>query len=635
MEEFPNIRALLTIAQPGMEGGDAFAEVVSGKINPSGRLTDTWAYRYSDYPNAANFSHNNDNTDFEEYNEGIYVGYRYFDSYEIPVRYDFGYGLSYTTFHTGEVEVSVAESGGEIEIGVEAVVENTGSRAGREVVQAYVSLPEGRLEKEHRRLADFIKTDELKPGEKQNVLMEFPLKRMASYDPERAAWVIEPGLYGIFVTSGPDGVSGSVLSGAVRAEREIILENDKNICTLQYEIKEFRRDPEKIHRQYVELCTALESHALPVAVLPEEIPEKNVVYRTNAEYAVRESLDVAASLTTDQLLRLVCGDMGEEGKGNEALGSAGNLVPGAAAQTYTGLTDRNIAPAVLADGPAGLRLMNHYIVRDNQIVPLPFEYSLEGGFFCPDVDRTEGEKYFQYCTAIPTGTALAQTWNTDLVTEAGELVGREMEEFGVTFWLAPGMCIHRNPLCGRNFEYYSEDPVVSGEMAAAMTAGVQKNPGVGTTIKHYVCNNQEDNRMGSDSRISERALREIYLRNFEIAIRRVQPMAVMTSYNYVNGIHAANCRDLVTDVLRSEWGFDGVVMTDWTTTEIGDETCTASGCMRAGNDMIMPGAMNDIENMRAELISGELDLKDVRACASRILKALDVSNAYEDAEPYA
>lgn len=634
MEEFSNIRALLTIAQPGMEGGTAFAEVISGRVNPSGHLTDTWAVHYADYPNAENYSHNNGCTDFDTYNEGIYVGYRYFDSYEIPVRYDFGYGLSYTTFHTEAGSVTCSEKGQETMVTVDATVTNTGDREGQEVVQVYVSLPEGKLEKEYRRLADFAKTRVLKPGERQKLRMTFPLKCLASYDPERAAWVLEKGRYGVFVTDGPEGISGAKLSCGLEAKEEIVLEQDRNICPTTEKIEEFHRDPAQIHRQSEKVSEKIDREGLVLYYLPENIRTRTVVYRENAAYTDPEAMKIAASLTTDQLLHLVCGDFNETQEGGQALGSAGMLVPGSAAQTYSGLRDRNIAPVVLADGPAGLRLMNHYFVRDGKIVPLPFEYSLERGFFSPDVDKTEGEKYYQYCTAIPTGTALAQTWNTELVSEAGEQIGKEMEEFGVTLWLAPGMCIHRNPLCGRNFEYYSEDPVVSGKMAAAVTAGVQRNPGVGTTVKHYICNNQEDNRMGSDSRLSERALREIYLRNFEIAIKSEQPMALMTSYNMVNGVHAANNRDLVTDVLRSEWGFEGVVMTDWTTTEVGDPACTASGCMRAGNDLVMPGAKSDAENMRAELKSGALDRNDVLACASRVLTMLDQSNAYEGAKPY-
>ena len=213
------------------------------------------------------------------------------------------------------------------------------------------------------------------------------------------------------------------------------------------------------------------------------------------------------------------------------------------------------------------------------------------------------------------------------------MIGGEMEEFHVTLWLAPGMNIHRNPLCGRNFEYYSKDPFLSGKMAAAMTKGVQKVPGCGTTIKHYACNNQEDNRMGSNSILSERTLREIYLKGFEIAIKESQPMSIMTSYNLINGVHAANCNDTCTKAARCEWGFKGMIMTDWTTTEHGSD-CTASGCMRAGNDLVMPGAASDRENIKKELDEGTLSLDDLKACISRTVDIIWQSNQYEGAVPY-
>lgn len=208
------------------------------------------------------------------------------------------------------------------------------------------------------------------------------------------------------------------------------------------------------------------------------------------------------------------------------------------------------------------------------------------------------------------------------------MIGTEMEEFGVTLWLAPGMNIHRNPLCGRNFEYYSEDPLLSGKMAAAMTDGVQSIAGCGTTIKHFACNNQEDNRMGSDSILSERALREIYLKGFEIAVKESQPLSIMTSYNLINGVHAANNYDICTKVARDEWGFAGVIMTDWTTTEH-DDSCTASGCMRAGNDLIMPGCFGDHKNLYRELEEGTLDIEDMKACICRLVDVIWRSNQYE------
>ena len=251
--------------------------------------------------------------------------------------------------------------------------------------------------------------------------------------------------------------------------------------------------------------------------------------------------------------------------------------------------------------------------------------------------------YYQYCTAIPIATLLAQTWDMGLIEEAGDIVGEEMEEFGITLWLAPGMNIQRNPLCGRNFEYYSEDPLVTGMCAAASTKGVQKHQGMGTTIKHFACNNQEDNRMHTNAHVSERALREIYLKGFEIAVKTSQPLSIMTSYNLLNGIHTANNYDLITAIARDEWGFEGVVMTDWGTTgSIGMEPgrqfkyghANAAGCVWAGNDLNMPGSKEDVEEIMGSVGAKEgeavypLTRADLQACAKRVLSVVMKSVVY-------
>ena len=320
----------------------------------------------------------------------------------------------------------------------------------------------------------------------------------------------------------------------------------------------------------------------------------------------------------------------------EKSGNPGLFVPGAAAETV-GILARepwNVASIVLADGPAGLRLKRNYQIKDGKALSGTFIGNIENGFFAEESEKV-GEDRYQYCTAITVGTLLAQSWNLPMVEEIGEMIGKEMLEFEVTLWLAPGMNIHRSPLCGRNFEYYSEDPLLSGVMAAAMTRGVQSVPGCGTTIKHFACNNQEDNRMGSDSVLTERALREIYLKGFEIAVKTAQPMSIMTSYNMINGVHAANSYDLCTMAARQEWGFAGVIMTDWTTTNNSTAgVCTASGCMRAGNDLVMPGAEEDHADVRRALEEGTLTLERLRRCAGNTIRVSLLSNQYEDAVGY-
>ena len=623
MDEFENIKALLVIVQPGMEGGNAFADVISGKVNPSGKLVDSWAYKYEDYSNAATFSHNNGNVEKEFYEEGIYVGYRYFDTFKVPVRYGFGFGLSYTAFSMGNYKVEKAEKENGIKVSV--CVKNTGDVAGKEVVQAYVSLPGGKLEKEAHRLAAYAKTELLQPGQEQTVTLEIPAERLTSYDEENAAYILEKGFYGICIGN---SLESAELIGGVQLDETAVVEKVKNLFAEQDELKELEQETGKTsQREAAQKSMAAEKQLPVLEMKAADFETKEVVYKKNSELADPEAMEFVNTLSVEELINLAAGDPGKAQGGN--LGAAGISVPGSAGETHRCAIEKGLASIVLADGPAGLRLMKYYHVNEGKIVSMPFEFSLEGGIFYDGATDLPGERYYQYCTAIPVGTMLAQTWNTGLIEKVGAMIGKEMERFNVTLWLAPGMNIHRNPLCGRNFEYYSEDPYIAGTIAAAMTNGVQSNYGCGTTIKHFACNNQEDNRMGSDSILSERTIRELYLKGFEIAVKEFQPLSIMTSYNLINGVHAANNYDLCTDVARNEWGFQGAIMTDWTTTEK-DETCTASGCMRAGNDLVMPGCFGDHDNMKKELEAGTLKIEDLKACIARLVSVIWKSNQYEE-----
>ena len=293
----------------------------------------------------------------------------------------------------------------------------------------------------------------------------------------------------------------------------------------------------------------------------------------------------------DSLVPLLYGNITA---GASTLGSAGIRVPGSAGETSEALeASRQIPSLIMADGPAGLRLRQW-------------------------PRHESADTYYQFCTAFPVGTALAQSWDPDLLAQVGRAVSREMDEFHVDLWLAPGMNIQRNPLCGRNFEYYSEDPLLTGTLAAAITAGVQESGRHGVTLKHFACNNQEDNRMAVDARVSERALREIYLRGFEIAVKAAAPAAVMSAYNCINGVHAANSRDLCTVVLRQEWGFAGLVMSDWNTT-VPQDGSTPWRCAWAGNDVIMPGNPHDDADIRAALADGRLPETAARQSAARLI----------------
>ena len=676
MDRYPNIEALLQISQGGMEAGNAFADVISGKVTPSGKLTDTWAYHYEDYPSSKTFSHNDGNVEKAYYTDGIFVGYRYFDTFGVPVRYGFGEGLSYTQFKIdctgvgydqgtasqGALGQGAASQGavgqGEAAVTISFTVANTGEHfAGKEVIQVYVTspfggetreasapflsggetgeasapFPSGGLPREFRSLVGFTKTRTLAPGEEETVSIRIPLKLLAAYDPGRPGWLLTKGEY---VFWAGNSLRDSTPAAIVTLDEEVLLEKTQNICPLREELEEIHpgAGATDAARRRVSEASGQSSGAvlrsdLPVcAIHSDEIPLRTVSYQPGSAFTHPEAAHFTAGLTTDQLIALASGDPAKAQGGD--LGSAGISVPGSAGETSRCAQDQGLASIVLADGPAGLRLTQSYNVHEGRIVSRPFECNLEGGIFDRRTTPDPGETYYQYCTAIPVGTALAQTWNTQLLREIGEVIAGEMETFGVTLWLAPGMNIHRDPLCGRNFEYYSEDPVLSGYMAAAITDGVQSVPGCGTTIKHLACNNQEDNRMHCDSIVSERALREIYLRGFEIAVRTSQPLAIMSSYNLINGIHAANHADLCTKAARCEWGFEGLIMTDWTTTQHGDD-CTASGCIRAGNDLIMPGAFSDAENLRSELAAGTLKEEDLRSCISRIIHVILNSNQYE------
>ena len=602
LREADNIRAVLNISQPGQEGGTAVADILFGKAVPEGKLTATWAERYEDYPCADSFSYLNGNLEKEEYREGIYVGYRYFDSFGVKPLFPFGHGLSYTSFEMKFHEIKAKENA----LGAEVTVTNTGkSYAGREVVQVYVSLPRTGTEKEYRRLAGFRKTDSLKPGESQNVVVEIRQKQLAVFSEERQAWIVEKGMYGIWI----GGSSAEArLCAFVKVPEEVILEETHRICPRE--------------EMFAELC--MNGSEKDIRRTPAEKEGQLSVYEFIPRREKQKNYKAPAErrYPVEALIPLLYGNITS---GASTLGSAGIRVPGSAGESTEALEEKyGIRSLIMADGPAGIRLRQSYQVdrASDTVYGTGVLGSLENGFLEPMELHENADTYFQYCTAFPVGTALAQTWDAELLREFGCAVAEEMEEYHVDLWLAPGMNIQRNPLCGRNFEYFSEDPLLTGVLAAAVTQGVQSRPGCGVTIKHFACNNQEDNRMGIDACISERALREIYLRGFEIAVKESAPAAVMSSYNLLNGVHAANSRDLCTVLAREEWGFQGVIMSDWNTTVPADGSIPWK-CAAAGNDIIMPGNIRDDENIRQAYMRGELTEETIRECAGRIIALVD------------
>lgn len=635
IDQYDSIKALIVMSQAGMEGGNALADIISGAVVPSGKLTSTWAYKYEDYPCANTFSYKNGNLNQEYYNEGIFVGYRYFDAFGIRPRYCFGYGLSYTTFNVSMVRTNIEkDSQGELRIAVTVNVQNTGTEfSGREVVQIYMSCPQGRLVKEYKRLSGYAKTRSLAPGESQQLTISFPAYQLASYDTELPGWILEKGSYGVWIGS---SAGNCRLSSAIELDNDAIMVRTEHICSPQSSIEEMEPDYTILNNRDDIIEEKMITGEIPVIQMSsEDIVMKTIQYHEKPEHKQDDAGRITEQLTLEQCIKLVVGDPGKSH--NSMIGSAGLSVPGSAGETSTAASDHGIGTIVMSDGPAGIRLQQHYDVVDGKIVKKTFIAGIENGLF--DLDsRKEGDRYYQYCTAFPVGTLLAQTWDRELLERVGHGVAVEMEIFDTTLWLAPGMNIHRNPLCGRNFEYFSEDPLLSGSTGGAITLGVQSCHGTGTTIKHFACNNEEDNRVGCDSILSERTLREIYLKGFEIAVKDSQPMSIMTSYNLINGIHSANNYDICMKVARDEWGFAGMIMTDWCTTQpIAPELApcsTAEGCMMAFNNLIMPGFQYDMDHIRAAVEEGSIEEADVRLCAEGIVRTVLQSGQYDNAVAY-
>jgi len=605
VQEIPGINAILYLCQPGTEGGNAFADIVSGKVTPSGKLSDTWAKQYSDIPFAMEYSYLNGELKEESYKEGIYVGYRYFDSFGVEPAYPFGFGLSYTDFVIHSAGVTAEGS----RITVKASVCNSGDTySGKEVVQLYLSAPSGKLHKEYQSLAAFEKTTELKPGQRQQLELSFDLCSMASYREMDAVYVLEPGNY---ILRLGNSSRNTMVVGVLILDREVIVSRHRNICPVQTPFEELEADP------------------TPQDAIPEGIPhilvDADSIETTEYTYdqpgecrdeRVQAFLD---TLSLEEMVEIVVG-VGMFGADNRF-----NL-PGSVGNTTSKLWDRGLANVALCDGPAGLRIQKRSTVEKNGKTK-PVEMAMSIMEYVPGFvkrfmvgDPEKRPVLYQYTTAFPVANALAQTWNARLMWEVGNAIYREMKEYGCTYWLAPAMNIHRNPLCGRNFEYFSEDPRLSGAIAAAITKGVQQEEGFYVTVKHFACNNQEDNRNFVSSNLHERALREIYLKGFELCIREAGARGVMTSYNKVNGVYAPNSYDLCTAVLRNEWGFDGVVMTDWYSTNKGQASTAL--CMSAGNDLIMPGGANFRKHIMKGVKSGTIDEKDVRRCCSNVLRSI-------------
>lgn len=543
INNFSKIKAVILSYLPGMESGTAIADVLCGDVNPSGKLVDTIAYKYEDYPTADCFNYNPKET---EYKEGIYVGYRYFETFaKEKVMYPFGFGLSYTEFEYSNC--SYIRNEDIITLNVD--VKNIGDVPGREVVQAYISAPKGKLEKPAIELKGFYKTKELAPNETEKVEISFKIENLASFDAcgvtgYKAAWVVEKGEYKLFVGK---SVRDLYLCGTISF--------DENLNVKQLKLRFDGSKYEFENRKSVNITTVKDKLSL------YDVTENKISLE-----------EFVSNLTVDELVHLSQGQppafpLGTAGVGN--------------------IKKYDIPNPQTADGPAGIRRSVN-------------------------------------CTCFPCGTLIACSWDPKLQYAMGKAIGYEGYNTGVDILLAPSMNIHRNPLGGRNFEYLSEDPLVAGKTASAIIKGVQSE-GLCATIKHFAVNNCEYNRKTNNSIVSERALREVYLKGFEIAIKESNPAFVMSSYNLLNGLHTSAHAQLLRGVLRDEWGYEGAVMTDWRNgVSLVDEII-------AGNNVKMPfGYPDEEQKVLTAYNNGEIGLEILRQNAICVLKAVMKTRSFKN-----
>lgn len=575
------IQSVLMAWQGGMEGGLATAELLAGEGNPSGKLSDTFARELNDYPSTYNF---HESEKYVEYTDDIYVGYRYFET--IPgakekVNYPFGFGLSYTQFTLGESQISI--EGDQIRCMVS--VTNTGAMAGKEVVQAYYGAPQGRLGKAARVLCAFAKTRLLQPGETQLMTLCWKIADMASYDDCgkvcKSAYVLEQGEYKFYIgTSVRDAVENATVYTAAKdivtqqltsrlaptsLTKRMLADGTYEELATTEPVDTDANELEKMTTEEMEAFAPKTEGRARWRLWGDKTPDKQHHFLIEAAEGKITLEEFMAQLSDEQLAELLGG---QPNTGVANTFGFGNL------------PDYGVPNIMTADGPAGLRI------------------SPECGV-CT--------------TAWPCSTLIACTWNPEVAQQVGAAGGAEVKENNIAVWLTPAVNIHRSPLCGRNFEYYSEDPYLTGKMASAMVKGIQSNH-VGATVKHFALNNKETNRKNSDSRASERAIREIYLKAFEIIVKEANPWAIMSSYNIVNGRRTSENHELLTDVLRGEWGFEGTVTTDWWTN--GEHYKEVA----AGNDIKM--ATGFPERLMEAVHKGIITRAELETCAKRVLNLI-------------
>lgn len=559
IDKIKGIDAVVYMSQLGMESGNALADILFGEETPSGHLAATWVHAYEDIPYGNHFGEMASNRDEVDYTEGLLVGYRYYDTKHVPVRYCFGYGLSYTSFASDVVSLIVEENMMKIVL----CIKNTGAvYAGKATIGIYAGLCKKEASTEEvpdKVLIGFAKTSVLAPQEVETMQLDIPLERLSCYHERAKTMVIPAGEYIVY--------AGSDIKHCKPIQQVVI-----------------------------------SAHTVP-NIKSNDVMEKQI------EEKVQQ-------LSVKDLITLCVGN----GLFSDGLGYQ---VPGAVGCTTTKFLNQGIRNLILCDGPAGVRLQRKSTInKKGKIKPLDFPislYELLPQFLVKRMlgDPSKETVIYQFVTGFPVAAAVAQTWNTTLCFAMGEAIGKEMETYGVDLWLAPAINIMRNPLCGRNYEYYSEDPILSGVFATCITKGVQSIPGRGVTIKHFACNNQETNRYHMSSNLSEKVMRDIYLKAFEIVVKEAKPKAIMCAYNKINGVYAASNAHLLQDILRNEWGFQGLVMSDWLS--VGKGKANEGESIQAGLDLIMPGNKKNRKQLWKDYKHGDVQKEQLIRAAAHIL----------------
>lgn len=616
--EYYQVKSILYTGLSGAMGAQAVSEILSGDICPSGHLTDTFAKSYNDYPSSKNFgsfvegyeTKVGDENQFKYwgfipsykpmpigstyqrpvnnhfpvlYEEGRYVGYRYFSSFNVAPRYCFGYGLSYTDFEFSYINYELLEN----EVSLQVSVKNIGKIPGKATVQVYVSKNDSTVDREKKVLVGFAKTEEINPNSQDKVRISIPFRNLYYFSIEDNCYHLEAGTYTFYISQN--------------------VEQDDDHFTIDFDEKIEAKSVELTNSSLLKAVMTRESKLedLPYHNLQKgegfEVagkpgPEPETPIEVDQEFDANVSLkdlynrsitieEFVNRLSLMQKLSLIIGT-GMKSK-TSLFGGLSSYVDGAAGHTPY-LKTANIPTIVLADGPAGVHITKPTIV-------------------------------------YPSASVLANSWSTDLALTFGLSVGLDAKLLGVDIWLGPSFNIHRNPLCGRNFEYFSEDPLLSGLMAASVVNGVQSR-GVGVCIKHFVANNQETNRFEySDSQIDIRTLREIYLRAFEIVVKNAEPWSLMTSYNLLNGVRTTTDSKLLTDLLRKEWNFNGLIVTDWE----GDVTETVEA-LQAGTDICMPGFSGQMKYVLDNIENGRLSEDVINSRVKKVLELIMKTQAFKN-----